>query len=121
VLTTRNYEPTPLLNLRGHESVVRATFRALPADERDLRARLLRTLAGNAADRRDPELQQQCLDLVRATLFDRNELPQMRVLALNLLTRKWLTIDDALRLKNMRRDEQPGLRALFGDFLIEYF
>jgi hypothetical protein len=79
------------------------------------------TLAGIASDRTDKELQEACLAPVRAVLFDRNELPQLRVLALNLLTRRWLTIDEVLRIKSMRQQEQPGLRVLFTDFLNDSF
>lgn len=120
-LTTRNYVPTLLLNLRGHERLVLGAFRALPRDSWSLRARLIPTLAGIAADRRDPGLAAELLAPLREVLFAREELPQLRVLALNALARNWLTIDDALRLKNQRHDEQPGLRVLFGDFLLEFF
>jgi hypothetical protein len=101
--TTRNYIPTLLLNLRGAEREILALTAKIPAEEWRLRAALLPTLAGIASDRTDKELQEACLNPVRAVLFDRNELPQMRVLALNLLARHWLTIDDVLRLKNMRQ------------------
>lgn len=120
-LTTRSYLPTLLLNLRGHERLVLARFCALPPADWSLRARLMPTLAGIAADRRDPELAAALIAPLRELLFARDELPQLRVLALNQLARNWLTIEDALRLKNQRHDEQPGLRALFGEFLVEYF
>ena len=120
-LTTRNYIPTLLLNVRGNERAVLAEFLALPREQWRLRAPLLPTLAGIAADRRDPELEQECIAPLRAILFDREELPQMRVLALNQLARRWLTIDDVLRLKSMHRDEAPGLRRLLSDFLGDQF
>ncbi len=121
-LTTRTYLPLLLLNLRGSERVVLDTFLALPRDAWRLRAHLLPTIAGYAADRRDqPELRDACLAPVRAILFDKEELPQLRVLALNLLTRNWLTVEDALRLKNMRHDEAPAMRVLIADFLHQYF
>jgi hypothetical protein len=120
-LTTRNYLPTQFLNLRGSERVLLAEFAALPKSAWELRAPLLATLAGIAADRTDPALQQACIAPLRTILFDREEVPQMRVLALNQLTRRWLTIEDITRLKNSYRDEAPGLRAVFGDFLLETF
>lgn len=120
-LTTRNYLPTLLLNLRGVEAVVLAAFLALPQEEWRLRAALLPTLAGIAADRSDAAVQAACIAPLRAILFDRAELPQMRVAALNQLARRWLTIEDVLRLKNTFRDEPAGLRALFGDFLLDAF
>lgn len=120
-LTTRTYLPTLFMNLRGSERVVLAEYLALDPQQWSLRAALLPTLVGIAADRTDPELQAALLAPVRQILFDRNELPQMRVLALNLLARRWLSIDDALKLRNTLHDEIPGLRALFADFLNDSF
>lgn len=120
-LTTRNYLPTLFLNLRGNERVILAGFLALPKSEWKLRAALLPTIAGYAADRDDPALQRDCVAPLREILFDRAELPQMRVAALNLLTRRWLDVDDVLKLKSTHRDEAPGLRACFSDFLCDAF
>jgi hypothetical protein len=120
-LTTRDYLPTLMMNLRGCESVVVDGYLALPKEEWRLRAALLPTLAGIAADRVDPALQQACVAPLRAILFDRSELPQLRVCALNQLARRWLAFDDVLRLKNSFREEPVGLRALFGDFLLDAF
>ena len=121
-LTTHGYIPLLLLNVRGNEQVVLDHFRSLSADQWRLRARLLPTLAGYAADRRDvPALRDACVEAVRSILFDPDELPQLRVQALNLLTRNWLTAEDATRMKRMARSEPPGMRALFWDFLNEYF
>lgn len=120
-LTIHNYVPTLLLNLRGQERLVLSEFAATPREQWRLRALLLPTIVGIAADRDDPALQTACVEPVRAILFDAGELPQLRVLALNLLSRRWLSIDDAMRLKNTRAAEQPGLRALFADFLNDCF
>ena len=121
-LTTRNYLPTLFLNLRGSERVIVRRFLALPRDAWELRARLLPTITGFATDRRgDSELVELCIEPVRALLFDSDELPQLRVLALNTLSRNWLTIEDAMRLKRMMRKESLGMRALFADFLNHAF
>nr|MBP8302190.1 hypothetical protein [Planctomycetota bacterium] len=82
---------------------------------------LLPTIVGIASDRDDQAMRDLCLPIVRAVLFDREEVPQMRVLALNLLTRRFLSIDDAMKLKNTRHEESPQLRILFADFLNDYF
>ncbi|MFM1872107.1 MAG: hypothetical protein RL398_1529 [Planctomycetota bacterium] len=119
--TTIGYLSTLLLNLRGHEAAILEAYRGLPKDDHVRRASLLTTLAGLAADRTDETLRATCLEEVRRVLFDREECPQLRVLALNLLTPRALTVEDALKLKRQRFDEQPGLRALFADFLNEYF
>ena len=121
-LTTRSYIPLLLLNLRGSEEVVLEYFLALPKDAWELRSRLMPTVVGYAVDRRSQEgLKKACIDPVRALLMDQSELPQLRVQALNLLARNWLTIDDVMRLQRMRRQEQPGMRALIGDFLLDAF
>lgn len=121
-LTTRSYLPTLFLNLRGSEDVIIRRFLELPKEEWELRARMMGTITGFAADRRtNEELVAKCVEPVREVLFDKSELPQLRVLALNLLARNWLTIDDAMRLKRLARKEQSGLRGLFADFLNNTF
>jgi hypothetical protein len=120
-LTTRNYLPTLLLNLRGSEDLVLAAYQELPKAEWQLRAPLLQVLVGIAADRENKELAERFVAPVRAVLFDRDELPQLRVLALNLLSFRWILIEDALKLKNLRQQESPQMRALFTDFLLDAF
>ncbi|MFT6077990.1 MAG: hypothetical protein ACI8UD_000215 [Planctomycetota bacterium] len=121
-LTTRSYIPLLLLNLRGSEQVVVDYFLALPKDAWELRSRLMPTITGYAVDRRQQKaLRKACIDPMRAVLMDSSELPQLRVQALNLLARNWLTIEDVMRLQRMRRNEQPGMRALIGDFLLDAF
>ncbi len=118
--TTINYLPTLLANLRGHELRILAVWRDIPRDEYHHRAALLQTLVGIAVDRQDPQITAPVLEAVRGVLFDRTELPQMRVLALNMLVPNFLTIDDALQLKNKRYEEVPAMRVLLTDFLVDY-
>jgi HEAT repeat protein len=118
--TTITYLPTMLLNVRGSEQRIVDAYRQLPKESWRHRAALLTSVAGIAGDREDAELRARCLPFVREVLFDRSELPQLRVLALNLLTLRFLTIEDALQLKNTRHEETPQLRALFADFLNDY-
>lgn len=121
-MTTRSYLPTLLLNVRGNEHVVLEQFLSLPKEEWELRSRMLPTIVGYGVDRRDQEgLRKACIDPIRAILFDRSELPQLRVQALNLLSRNWLTVEDVLRLKRSRYKETPQLRALIADFLVNAF
>jgi hypothetical protein len=119
--TTWNYVPTLLLNVRGAETQILDAFEQLDRADWRHRALLMPTVAGLAADRADPALKQRCAGLLRQVLFDRDDLPQLRVLALNLMTMRSLSVEDALRLKNSRTEEQPGMRALLGDFLTDYF
>lgn len=119
--TTLNYIPTLLLNTRGAEEPVLSHFAKLAPDDWRRRAALMPTLVGIATDREDPAIKERFLAPVRAILFDQAAMPQLRVLALNLLSTRWLGVDDALRLKNGSQDDPPALRALFHDFLNEYF
>jgi HEAT repeat protein len=119
--TTMSYIPLMLLNVRGGEAAVFETFEALPREDWRRRALLVTTISGLAADRQDQALVQRCVDCVRTVLFDRSELPQLRLLALNLLTRRWLRVEDALRLASSAFEESDAMRALLSDFLHEYF
>jgi HEAT repeat protein len=121
VWTTLNYLPTLLLNLHGTEAMVVQAFQKIPKSDWKHRAALLSTIAGLARDREEVTLRDRCLPVVRSVLFDREDVPQMRVLALNLLMRRFFTIDDAMKLKNTRHEESPQLRILFADFLNDYF
>lgn len=120
-LTTLGYIPLLLMNARGSEAVIITAFQKLPKDDWMRRALLLPTVIGMAADSGDDAVEAMALPVVKAILFDRDETPQLRVQALNLLTRSYLEVDDVLRLKNMRHDEQPGMRALLADFLLDFF
>ncbi len=97
-----------------------AAFRDIPRDDYRHRAALLPTLVGIANDRRVPALTAEVLEIARGILFDTTELPQMRVLALNQMVPNFLSIDDALRLKNSRFGEKGSMRVLFTDFLNDY-
>ncbi len=120
--TTRNYIPLLLLNLRGSENIVVERYLSLPKNAWELRSLLMPTIAGFAMDRRNQdELKKACIEPLRALLMDRSELPQLRVQALNLLARNWLTIEDIMKLQRVRRKESPGMRALLGDFLIDAY
>ncbi len=96
-------------------------FAELPKDDWARRAALMPTILGMAADRNEPAITEMCVEPIKQVLFDREQAPQLRVLALNLLTRRNLTIDDVMRLKRGRFDEKPGMRALVTDFLHDYF
>ncbi|MCA8953916.1 MAG: HEAT repeat domain-containing protein [Planctomycetes bacterium] len=120
-LTTVNYLPLLLMNVRGTEAQIVAAFERLDKSDWRRRAALMPTILGMAADRNDPVVTAQCVAPIKAVLFDREQQPQLRVLALNLLTRRNLTIDDVMRLKRMRFDESDGMRVLLTDFLNLYF
>jgi len=124
-LTTVNYIPILLPNLRGSEAQLVASWARISGDDHVRRSLYLQVLIGIAADREDPAVVEPIVELVRNVLLDPDELPQLRVQALNSLTRKFLDLDDAMRLKRMQEPigdrETPAMRALLKDFLFEYF
>ncbi|MCR9247035.1 MAG: hypothetical protein NXI31_18535 [bacterium] len=120
-LTTINYIPLLLMNVRGMEDLLIEAFEQLPKEDWRRRAALMPTILGMAADRNDPAVLARCVVPLRRVLFDREQLPQLRVLALNLLARRSLTIDDIMKLQNRRFDEQRGMKVLFNDFLMMNF
>ena len=54
-------------------------------------------------------------------LLDREEHPQLRILALNVMQQKVVTLDDAFRIKQSIPDESPEMQRFFGDWLNEFF
>lgn len=124
-LTTVNYIPVLLPNLRGSEPLLLQGFHRIPAGDHVRRAHYLQALTTIAADRTDEAVRAPIVGLLRSLLFDREQPPQLRIQALNSLTQKFLDLDDAMRLKRLQEPvgdrESPRLRALWKDFLFEYF
>lgn len=120
-LTTIGYIPLLIMNVRSSQRLVTKAFLALPATDWKRRAALLPTLVGMTVDSTDAEANAEALAAVKAVLFDPKAAPQLRVLALNQLTRRNLTIDDVLKLRTQRFDEAPAMRSLLNDFLVEFF
>jgi hypothetical protein len=96
-------------------------------DRKDYQRRALyvQALSGIGVERSSPELAKQVADLLRAVVFDATEIPQLRIQALNALTRPWLDLDDVRRLTRLQesagRGEGDPMRTLVKDFLFEYF
>jgi hypothetical protein len=120
-LTTLDYTPTLMMNLRGSELRFVELWRSVPAEDVVRRALLLQVLSGIAADRDDPAIGDPLIALVREVLFDRTAASQLRAVALEQLGRRWITLDDAMRLKAGLAQETPQLRALLSDWLHEFF
>ncbi len=119
-LTTLNYIPVILPNLRGAEAEMAAAWDSLPKDDLRRRGLYLHMLGGVAADRTDDAVRAVLVDRLRAILAARDEAPQLRVLALNLLTHH-LTVDDAMALKQAMAAEAGPMQSLLSDYLWAYF
>ena len=120
-LNTVNYVPTLMLNLRDSGSQLAAFWRTLPREDVVRRAVLLPTVSGLAAEQVDPANRKVLEDLLRDILLDREEHPQLRILALNVMQQKVVTLDDAFRIKQSIPDESPEMQRFFGDWLNEFF
>jgi hypothetical protein len=85
----------------------------------------MQTLVGIAVERGSKDLAKRVADMLRDVLFDASEMPQLRIQALNSLTRPWLDLDDVRRLTRVQdagsRAQADSMRALMKDFLFEYF
>jgi HEAT repeat protein len=121
LLTTLNYIPLLMQNVRGADAPMVAFLARIPPADHVRRARFLEVLGGVAADRTDAADRRRLYEPLRSVLFDKTQLSQLRVLALNLLTNKAIDIDDAMRMRSQQADEEPPMRALFNDFLREFF
>lgn len=124
-LDTRSYVPVILPNLRGQEQELLAMWPELDRKDYHRRALYLQALSGIGVERSSPALAKQVADLLRSVLFDVDEIPQLRIQALNALARPWLDLDDVRRLTRLQeasgRDGGDALRPLVKDFLFEYF
>lgn len=118
--TNVNYTAVVFANLRAARADVLELFRSLPRDDHRRRGCLLYTLGGMAADTADAAFAEEVYDLFRQILGDREDLPQMRLLALQNL-RRVLTLDDMEAVKELQKQEEGPMRRALTDFLFEFF
>lgn len=124
-LDTAHYIPIVLPNLRGQEDELLGYFPAIPKDDHVRRALYLQSISGMSVERSDPVLAKKMSDMLRGILFDAKEPPQLRIQALNALTRPWLDLDDVRRMTRAQETKADGapdpMRGVFKDFLFEFF
>lgn len=120
-LNTVNYVPTLMLNLRDSAGQLAGFWRTIPREDLVRRAVLVPTIAGLAAEQQDRASRRELEDLLREIVLDRAEHPQLRILALNVMQQKVVTLDDAFRIKQSIPDETPEMQRFFGDWLNEFF
>ncbi len=109
-----------LANCRGAEAALLESFRALEKTDHRRRALAMNTLANVALDRGVVEIAAPIFAELRRITADPGEIPQLRLLALEL-TRRDLTLDDQARVRGMLRNANPGMRDALADFLFEFF
>lgn len=93
----------------------------LPRADVRRRAALVHALANLAGSRReDTAYSDPIYAALRARVFDVEELPQMRILALDYI-RKDLRLRDAMELRARLQKEKTAMRQYLSDYLIEFF
>ena len=114
------YAAVLMMNARGAESETVQLYDELPKSDYRRRAQMIKIMASIAADREDPRLHGEVYARLRAALADVEEIPQIRLLALELLRRD-LATDDAMRIKRMLPKEKTPMRRALNNFLHEFF
>ncbi len=124
-LDTMHYIPVLLPNLRGQERELLSMWPKAKGLDLARRALFLNALSGIAVERGDAEILREVGGLLRNVLMDPAEAPQLRIQALNALSRSWIDMDDVRRLRRMQEvqaeGEAAGMRALVKDYLFQHF
>ncbi len=107
-------------NLSGSTSEMLGLLGELPRQEYRRRAALVHALANLAGARPTEDFTKQVYAALRKIIFDRQEVPQLRILALDYL-RKDVRLQDAMKLKASLNKEAKSVRQYFSDYLIEFF
>ena len=120
-----HYIPVLLPNLRGQERELLSMWPKAKDLDLARRALFLNALSGIAVERGDAEILREVGGLLRNVLMDPAEAPQLRIQALNALSRSWIDMDDVRRLRRMQevqaQGESAGMRALVKDYLFQHF
>ena len=95
-------------------------YSRLPREDYRRRACLLDTLNGLGSVTKDEAFAQSVTDLFRSIIQDSDDIPQMRLLALQFLRRD-LRIDDMKAILKLYRSENGPIRKALSDFLWEFF
>ena len=105
-----------------HESIheIIGLLESLPRQDYRRRAALVHAVANVAGARSDEPWTKDVYAALRRIVFNRKEIPQMRLLALEYL-RKDVRLEDAMNLKRALRRENRQMRSYFSDYLLEYF
>ena len=105
-----------------HESIheIIGLLQSLPRQGYRRRAALVHAVANVAGARSDEPWTKDVYAALRRIVFNRKEIPQMRLLALEYL-RKDVRLEDAMELKRALRRENRQMRSYFSDYLLEYF
>ena len=107
-------------NLEGSMEAVVGLLELLPRKDYRRRAALLNALANAAGARDEAPWTRAAYEALRRVAFNRKEIPQMRLLALDYL-RKDIRLEDAMNIKRGLRKESRPMQRYLSDHLLEFF
>ena len=116
----RGFVAYMMANCRGAELAVLELFDELPRDDYRRRGALLSTLGNIATEREDPEVTERLFARFREILNDADELPQIRLAALDYVRRD-LDLTDVSRIGALIAASEPPMQKALNAFLFEFF
>jgi len=114
------YTAVVMANLESAGGDVLKLFTSLPRDDYRRRGCLLYTLSDMAAVTKDQAFAERVYAAFRDIVHDRQDLPQMRLLALTYLRRD-LDLDDMRAVQKLQQEEESPMKKAFTDFLYEFY
>lgn len=119
--TTMTYAGEMMANLSAARDDLLRLCRELPREDYRRRAVMMRALGNIAGLQERPDaFSRQVYDFYRELVLAGDELPQIRLLALEYLRRD-LRLDDAFAIKARLAAEAESMRKALNDFLFEFF
>ena len=120
-LTTISYPGLLLPNLDGVGPAVLELFEELESGDYRRRGTLLHTLVNLVAVSDDVEFRRRTYDLFRRITLDLEEIPQMRLLAVDYLRRDVSLADMMAFQRQQRKETSEAMRKALAAYLFEYF
>jgi len=119
--TTLTYVGVLFPNLRGSRRELLDLYHELPSSDYRRRAAVINSLGNLAAVVDDEEFRTSVYDLCREVVQNQDEIPQMRLLALEYLRRD-LNLDDMIMITRLQNtEENQTMRRAWTAMLFEFF
>ncbi|MEZ5965430.1 MAG: hypothetical protein R3F56_16475 [Planctomycetota bacterium] len=109
-----------LSNITGALPRIVELWHRLPRADYRRRAHLIQAMANIAGFSDDAAVRAQACDAFASVWPERDEIPQLRLLALHH-HRRYLTLDDVAKLKASLEKETEPMQRTLNDFLLEFF
>lgn len=118
--TTMSNAALLMANIEGALPMILELWAKVPKQDYRRRAHLLKAVGNVAGFDATAAMRQQATQLFASVWRDRSEPPQARLFALHH-HRRYLTIDDAMAIKDSLATEPEPMRWALNDFLFEFF